>query len=230
MRILTNEKLYKRNTRLAFISNLGGMFFLIASIYVLFSGNEQFGLYLLLLILGILFVQIGTYFNRWNKRPDLLLNQALNSLEDSYTLYHYRTPVPHLLLGPTGIWILLPRYTRGTITYDPARRRWRSKGAGFLARFSQEGIGKPLVDASWEAEALDRFLQKSWKGNDPLRVQAALVFVDERAEVQAGNAAIPTASIKKLKQILLKADEKSRLTREQINNLTNLFEGQFKTK
>jgi len=55
-------------------------------------------------------------------------------------------------------------------------------------------------------------------------VQAALVFVDEQADVQAGNAPIPTVSIKKLKQILLKADEKSRLTRDQIKALSGLFE------
>jgi len=54
--------------------------------------------------------------------------------------------------------------------------------------------------------------------------KAALVFVDEQAEVQAGNAPLPTASVKKLKQILLKADEKSRLSREQIKTLAHLFE------
>jgi hypothetical protein len=227
MRILTNETLYKRNTRLAFAANVGGMFFLVASIYILFSRDEQFGLYLLLLLLGILFVQGGTYFNRWNKRPDLALNRALKSLDDSYTLYHYRTPVPHLLLGPTGIWILLPRHTRGQITYDPSKKRWRAKGGGWLSFFSREGIGKPIVEASWEAEALDRLLEKRWKG-DGLRVQAALVFVDEQAEVQAGNAPIPTASVKKLKNILLKADERSRLSREQIKALADLFENRSK--
>ena len=224
MRILTNEALYKRNIRLAFAANLAGIFFLVASIYVLFSGDEQFGLYLVFLLLGILFVQVGTYFGRWNKRPDLALNQALKSLDDSYTLYHYRTPVSHLLLGPTGVWILLPRLTRGLITYDAGKKRWRAKGGGWLARFSREGIGKPVVDASWEAEALDRFLEKHWKNDSDLRVQAALVFVDEEAEVQAGNAPIPTASLKKIKQILLKADEKSRLSREQIKTLADLFE------
>lgn len=224
MRVLTNERLYKRNTRLAFAANLAGMFFLVASIYVLFSGDEQFGLYLLFLMLGIIFMQIGIYFNRWNRRPDLALNHALKSLDDSYMLYHYRTPVSHLLLGPTGVWILLPRHTRGTITYEPDKKRWRTKGGAWLARLSQEGIGKPLLEAAWEAEALDKFLEKSWKDKTALRVQAALVFVDEQADVQAGNAPIPTVSIKKLKQILLKADEKSRLTRDQIKALSGLFE------
>ena len=78
-----------------------------------------------------------------------------------------------------------------------------------------------------EAEALDRYLAKHWDGGQ-LHVQAALAFVDENAEVQAGNAPIPTASIKKLKQILLKADEKSRLNRAQITRLNELFESKKK--
>jgi len=223
MRILTNEPLYKRNIRLAFAANLVGMFFLVGSIYI-WVNNQQFGLYLLFLLMGIFLVQVGTYFGRWNRRPDLALNQALKSLDDSYSLYHYRTPVSHLLLGPSGIWILLPRHTRGQITYDPNKKRWRAKGGGLLARFSREGIGRPVEDASWEAETLDRFLEQRWKNEGGLHVQAALVFVDEQTEVQAGNAPLPTASVKKLKQILLKADEKSRLSREQIKTLAHLFE------
>src|SRR3972149_12216089 len=126
------------------------MFFLVASIFVLFNSDELFGLYLLFLLLGIVSVQIGTYFGRWNRRPDLAFNQALNSLDDSYSLYHFRTPVSHMLLGPSGIWILLPRHTRGQVTYDPNKKRWRAKGGGLLARFSREGIGRPVEDASWE--------------------------------------------------------------------------------
>lgn len=232
MRIFTNEKLYKRNTRLAFATNLAGMFFLLASVYVLFSGT-QLGLYLLFLLLGIICMQTGVYFGRWNRRPDLALNHALKSVDDSYTLYHYTTPVSHMLLGPSGIWILLPRHTRGGVTFDQRRQRWRLKTKGFLARFGQESIGRPIMEASMEAENLDRFLQKHWKdGGDPslhsggaLRVQAALVFVDESTEVEAvGNAPIPTVGIKKLKQILLKADEKSRLTRDEVKKLSTLFE------
>lgn len=224
MRIFTNEKLYKRNTRLAFITNLAGMFFLLASVYVLFS-QAQLGLYLLFLLVGIVCMQTGVYFGRWNRRPDLALNKALKSVDDSYTLYHYTTPVSHMLLGSTGMWILLPRHARGTVTFDQSRQRWKLKTKGFMSRFGQEPIGKPIVEASLEAESLDRYLLKYWKDGGDLRVQAALVFVDDSTEVEGtGKAPIPTASIHKLKQILLKADEKSRLSKEQVKKLNSLFE------
>ncbi len=225
MRLFTNENLYKRNTRLAFIANLGSMFFLLASVYVLFIGSAL-GLYLLFLFLGIVSMQTGIYFGRWNRRPDLAIDNALKSVDDSYTLYHYTTPVSHLLLGPSGIWILLPRHARGTVTFDQRRQRWKLKIKSFASRFGQEPIGRPIAEASLEAESLDRFLQKHWRKEDgDLRVQAALVFVDEATEVEAvGDAPIPTVGIKKAKQMLLKADEKSRLTRDQIKKLNGLFE------
>jgi hypothetical protein len=226
MRIFTNEKLFKRNTRLAFIANLGAMFFLLVSVYVLFSG-QALGLYLLFLIAGIVCMQTGLYFGRWNRRPDLALNVALKSVDDSYSLYHYTTPVSHLLLGPSGLWILLPRHARGTITFDQRRQKWKLKTKGILSRFGQEPIGRPIGEASLEAEALDRFLEKHWKKEDgDLRVQAALVFVSASTEVEgAGNAPIPTVNLKKAKQMLLKADEKSHLTKVQVKKLNDLFEG-----
>jgi len=226
MRIFTNEKLFKRNSRLAFIANLGAMFFLLVSVYVLFSG-QALGLYLLFLFAGIVCMQTGLYFGRWNRRPDLALDDALKSVDDSYSLYHYTTPVSHLLLGPSGLWILLPRHASGTITFDQRRQKWKLKTKGFLSRFGQEPIGRPIGEASLEAKALDRFLEKHWKKEDgDLRVQAALVFVSASTEVEAaGKAPIPTVSLKKAKQMLLKADERSHLTKVQVKKLNDLFEG-----
>lgn len=226
MRIFTNDKLFKRNTRLAFIANLGAMFFLLASVYVLFTA-QPLGLYLLFLFAGVVCMQTGVYFGRWNRRPDLALNDALKSVDDGYSLYHYTTPVSHMLLGPSGIWILLPRQARGTVSFDQRKQKWKLKTKGFFSRFGQEPIGKPIGEASLEAESLDRFLEKHWKKEDgDLRVQAALVFVDNSTEVEgAGNAPLPTVSLKKAKQMLLKADERSHLSKTQVKKLNDLFEG-----
>ncbi len=226
MRIQANENLYRRNARFALVANLTGMFLLLASVYVLFSSDAPFGQYLLLLLGGVIFTQIGSYFGRWNKRPDLAISRALKSLDDNYTVYHYRSPVSHLLVGPSGLWILLPRHTTGIVTYDAKRKRWRVQGSRFLGRFLQEGIGRPVQEASLEAEFLDGFLQKNWKGG-PLHVQAALVFVEDSTEVQAADAPLPTASIKKLKQLVIKGDGNGRLEREQVRQLNQLFESKY---
>jgi hypothetical protein len=226
MRIETNEKLYKRNTRAALLANLTGLFLLAGSVYVLFGAPSQFGRYLLFLLGGVIFTQIGNYFGRWNKRPDHAINQALKSLDNSYTIYHFRSPVAHLLLGPSGIWILLPRYTRGTVTYDAKRRRWRARGGRLLGRLLQEGIGRPVQEASLEAEFLDSFFQKNWTGGE-LHVQAALVFVEPETEVQASEAPLLSVSVKKLKQVAIRGDSKGHLSREQIRQLNQLIESKY---
>lgn len=226
MRIETNENLYKRNTRFALAANLSGLFLLAGSVFVLFDTPQEFGRYLLFLLGGVIFTQIGNYFGRWNKRPDRHLNQALKSLDNSYTIYHFRTPAAHLLLGPSGIWILLPRYTRGSVTYDAKRRRWRARGGRLLGRLLQEGIGRPVQEASLEAEFLDDFFQKNWTGGE-LHVQAALVFVEPETEVQAGEAPLPTVSVKRLKHLVLAGDSKGHLSREQTRQLNQLFESRY---
>lgn len=227
MRVETNEKLYTRNTRAALAANLTGLFLLAGSLFVLFGTPQAFGRYLLFLFGGIVFTQLGNYFGRWNKRPDRAIDRALKSLDDSYTIYHYRSPVAHLLVGPSGLWILLPRYTRGTVTYDTQRRRWRARGGRLMGRLLQEGIGRPVQEASLEAEFLDGFLQKNWNGGS-LQVHAALVFVEEQTEVLASDAPIPTVSLKKLKPLIVRGDAKGRLSREQVRQLNQLFESKYK--
>lgn len=224
MRIITNEVLYKRNARVALAGNLLGMALLVASIYVLFLTPDDFARYILFLLGGVIFTQVGMYFNRWNKRPDRALGRALKSLDNSYTLYNYTSPASHLLVGPSGVWILLPRQTRGTITYDSKRGKWRAGDVKLRRRFGQEAIGNPVQDATIEAEILDRWLAKYWKGK-PLQVSAALVFTDESANVEVATAALPTASVKKLKQIVTKPQgEKGGLPRETVKQLNFLFE------
>lgn len=222
MHIHNNEALYKRNIRGSFVASLLGMLALVGSVYVLF-GEGQFGLYLLFLVLGIVLVQVGSWFSRWGRRADQGFNKALGSLDNHFSLYHYRSPVPHLLVAPSGVWMLLPRHTRGQVSYDPQKKRWRVKLPNILARLGQEGIGRPVAEASIDAEAIDRFLQKHWP-EAKLRIQAVLVMMDENTEVErVAGAPIPTASIKKLKHTLQKGDPQAHLTAAQRDKLNSLL-------
>lgn len=223
MRLITNESLYKRNARVALVANLGGMFMLLISVYLLFNSSLDFGLYLLFLTGGMIFTQVGTYFNRWNRRPDRQLAQALKSLDNNYTLYNYTSPVSHLLVGPSGLWILLPRQTTGTITYEPKRRRWKVSNVRFLKRLTQEGVGNPVGEATIEAEVLDRWLSKHLK-DETVLVSAALVFLDPTADVQVSSAALPTVPGKKLKQLVIKPAQGAGIGVQRAKQLSFLFE------
>src|SRR4030065_1166954 len=111
MNIIRNEKLIKRNSRIAQITVVAGLAVLAAGMFISFRYKEQVTLSMGALLVGFLLSQIGIYFsNRWGRRPrpDELLDQSLKGLDSKFTLYHYSTPVAHLLLGPAGVWLLLP--------------------------------------------------------------------------------------------------------------------------
>jgi hypothetical protein len=210
MNIITNEKLIKRNTRIAQIAGLTGLAVLAGSMILVFTRPEQFGLTWGLLLAGFLLSQVGIYFtNRWGRRPrpDEHLTNALKGLGRDYSIFHFTTPTPHLLVGPAGVWVLLPHYQRGTITYE--RGRWRQRGGGFLLNymkiFGQEGLGRPDLEIDAEKESILRFLRKLMPDSEISAVQAALVFTNEDAQlIDLDEAPAPTLPAKKLKEFIRK--------------------------
>ena len=115
MNIESNEKLIRRNARIAQISMIAGLVVLVGGMVLSFRTPDQFGISLAALLVGFTLSQIGIFFgNRWGRhpRPDEILNQALKGLDGRYTIYHYRTPTAHLLVGPSGLWAIFPRNQR----------------------------------------------------------------------------------------------------------------------
>jgi hypothetical protein len=212
MNIETNEKLIRRNARISQVSMISGLVILVGGMVISFRSVEQFGLSLAALILGFILSQIGIYYgNRYGKRPrpDELLNQALKGLDGKYTLYHYLTPADHLLVGPAGIWILMPKSQRGTITYG--RGRWRQSGGGLMAAylkiFAQEGIGRPDLEIQSEISSLEKFLKSRLEEENFPAINAALVFTNEKANLQIPADDDPpaaTLTLNKLKEHIRK--------------------------
>jgi hypothetical protein len=173
---------------------------------------------------------VGIFFtNRWGRvpRPDQHLNTALKGLDSNYSLYHYRAPTSHLLVGPAGIWVLIPHYQRGTITYENGK--YRQKGGGFvlgyLKIFGQEGIGRPELEAEAEKEAIFKFLKKKMPDKEFPPVQAALVFTDERAVLETDGAPTPTMQSKKLKEFIRKKAKTKSLSMDRIREVREALEG-----
>ncbi len=189
MNIESNEKLIRRNARIAQISMIAGLVVLVGGMVLSFQSTDQFGLSLAALLIGFTLSQIGIFFgNRWGRRPrpDEILNQALKGLDGRYTLYHYRTPTAHLLVGPAGIWAIFPRNQRGIITFEKGRYRQRGGGimSGYLKMFAQEGLGRPDLDIEHDRENLQKFLQSKLESENIPPIQAALVFTSDKASIE----------------------------------------------
>lgn len=232
MRIVTNEGLIKRNARIGQITSGAGLAILVIGIIINFRDPTQVGLSLGALLIGFALSQIGIYYgNRYARPPraDVVISQGLKGLDKRYTVYHYTAPVSHLLMGPGGFWVLLPRHQRGRISYE--KGRWQQRGNFFLTYmkwFGQEGLGRPELEAGSEIETLKRYLKKEFPDMDFPEPRALLVFLNPEAElVNLENAPLPSLTVKKLKdQIKKQAKEKqNRLSDVQLKALQVSIEG-----
>ena len=217
MKIIKNEKLIKRNGRIGQWTSIGALVVLGGGMYLSFSNpaNPKMVTYsIIALISGFILTQIGMYMgNRWGRspRPDEKMDAGLKGLPGDYTLYHFVTPASHLLVGPAGVWALIPYRQRGVVKYT--KNRWRVSNAGFLQAymsiFGQEGIGRPVLEADSEINAVTKLLTKNLNENEIPQVQAALVFINDEVDLQVEDAPLPAMKIKQLKDFMRqKAKEK----------------------
>ncbi len=208
MKVIRNSRLIQRNRRIGQIATIIALVVLGFGLYISFVHPEQYTLSLTALIIGFVLSQAGIYFgNRWGRspRPDELLTNALKGLEDKYAVYHYVSGIPHMLIGPAGVWALIPVTVAGTITYDANKRRFRQKGGNiYLKIFGQENIGRPDLEASYAIEDLSKFLKKTLgDANNPLPTpQAVLVFTNPKAILEIEESPIPAVPLAKLKDFM----------------------------
>lgn len=232
MNIVRNEKMIKRNSRIAQIALLGGLAVLAGGMFLSFRNPEQYLFSLSALMVGFLLSQVGIYFqNRWGRRPrpDELLDQALKGMDKKYTFYHFSSPVSHLLVGPAGIWILLPYHQRGQITYY--NKRWRQKTTNplliYLKVFAQEGLGRPDIEVSGEIERIRNYLDKNLPmGEEVPDIKVALVFTHPQVEINISEDESPPAEtipIGKLKDLIRKTAKSKSLSLEKAKSIQDLL-------
>ena len=224
MRIIRNDKMIQRNSKIGAFTSLGGLVVLVVGLVVSFSKPELVSLAWGALLLGFILTQVGLYFgNRWGRkpRPDELLDAGLKGLDDRYTIYHYKSPVAHLLVGPAGIWILLPYQQAGIITYE--KGRWKQKGGGFLQAymrvFAQEGLGRPDLDIISDLDAMKKFFTKFLPDMDPVDIQTALVMTNDKAVIEIEDPPNPIVTLKKIKELIRKTAKEKGLSTDQIQSI-----------
>ena len=222
MNIISNEKLIKRNAKIGQYTSLISLLVLGVGMYISFTKPEMFNISVGALLAGFVLSQVGIYFgNRWGRspRPDELIDQGLKGLTKEYTMYHYSSPVPNVLVGPAGVWLIMPYHQQGEITYDG--KRWKAKQGGFaqsyMRIFGQENMSRPDLDAGAEADKLKRHLKKHMDENEIPPILAALVFTSKNAEVQADDAPVPTMPLKQLKPFIRKQAKDALITKQEID-------------
>jgi hypothetical protein len=218
MKTVTNAKLIKRNAKIGQYTSLGALVVLGIGLFITFKMPDKFVYSLAALLIGFFMSQVGIHFtNRWgrNPRPDDIIDKSLKGLGREFTIYHYVTPVSHLLIGLAGIWTIIPFFQSGTVTYD--KKRWRAKGGGFLQSymrlFGQENLGRPDLESEAEINSAERYLKRVLpEGAEVPQVRAVLLFANPKVELKVEDAPIPATTPKDLKDFLREKSKEKAIT------------------
>jgi hypothetical protein len=225
MKIYSNDRLIKRNRRIGNITSL--LSILILGVGMVLSFSDKTGSLLPYtfgsLIAGFLLFQVGNfYMSKWGKspRPDEKITNALKGLDDRYSLYHYFTPISHLLIGPAGIMCLLPYQQGGTIRYDAEKQRWKQSGGNFfLKTFGGESLGRPERELKFTLEDASRYFKQTGIELGTHAPEAIMVFTNSSAELHAEESNVPVVQAAKLKEYIRKKAKTSAVPDELVKKI-----------
>jgi hypothetical protein len=161
---------------------------------------------LIVTLVGMLLSQYGIFLdNRWGKRPriDEVFDLALKGLDSKYSIFHYELGANHVLIGPPGIFVLVPVVFDGEITFD-GERWWRTRIR--RGKEQKRAMRNIATDAAIEVRSLNKALQKKLVDQELPDVKPILVFLHSGATVNVEHAPITAVHLKKLKAAIRKFD------------------------
>lgn len=230
MEIISNNKAIKQKTKVDLITSLIGMGVLAIGFYFAMQKEDlatNQTIAFAALIIGFILTQIAVYYrNRWSKSPreDELVIKSLKGLGKQVTFYNNIAPAPYLLVGPMGIWMLIPYFHEGIITFDEKKKRWRQKSNNLFGRlFGQAGLGRPDQDEINQRLKLERYFRKNLPENLQPKVNVAFIFTAKDVKVDASNAPIPTLALDKVKDFLRKLPKEDSVAPEIIAAVKELL-------
>jgi hypothetical protein len=229
MKILKNEKLIKRNATIGNWTSIAALVILGGGMYISFKRTELFAYSLIALLVGFTLTQIGMYMgNKFGRspRPDEKLDAGLKGLQNDFVMYHYTTPASHLLVGPGGVWVVMPYHQRGQVIFK--KDRWRMSGGGFLQSymriFGQEGLGRPDIEIDREIGSLKKYLAKEMDESEIPEINALIVFTSDDVEIDGEESPVTAIKLKQVKDFLRQKAKEKKLSAETLNKLKTALE------
>jgi hypothetical protein len=236
MKIIKNEKLIERNGKIAKYISLGGIAVFLIYVYYTaqflrnpeLESNQSPFLSIALLVLAFILVQITNYLGpRFGRSPrtDEKIDAGLKGLHSDFHLFHYTTPVSHLLIGPSGVWVILPYHHSGKVEFSNSR--WRLSGGSFsqkyMRAFGLERLGRPDADANSEINSIKKFLSKKDGNLNVEDIKAVIVFTSDQIELVPNDSPIPAMKLKQLKEFIRQKAKERSVSQEQLKKLVSLF-------
>ncbi len=229
MKIIKNEKLIKRNAQIGSWTSLAALVVLGGGMYLSFTRPELFIYSLIALLLGFTLTQVGMYMgNKFGRspRPDEKLDAGLKGLQNEFVMYHYTTPVSHLLVGPAGVWVVMPYHQRGQVEFQ--KESLAHEGRRFSARLYAHLRAGRLWDVrtsrSKRDQSLKKYLLKHMDESEIPEINALMVFTNDDVEINAEGSPVPALKLKQLKDFVRQKAKEKKLPAETLNKLKTVLE------
>jgi hypothetical protein len=147
------------------------------------SNSNLFAIFFVIMIVGVLLSSVSGFFtSRFGKspRPDELIDKTFKGLDDRFQIYHYRSAIPHLLIGPAGLWSIIPTFIDGEITYDENKGNWIHKRSSIINRVLQkEYFPNPLSEYKHHKKELEKILTDNHSSNINPELKLLVVLLNK---------------------------------------------------
>ena len=192
MKIIIDQKSVQRNALIGKILrwvSLGCMLIGLIAVFSeeISSNPNLFAIFFVIMIVGVLLSSVSGFFtSRFGKspRPDELIDKTFKGLDDRFQIYHYRSAIPHLLIGPAGLWSIIPTFIDGEVTYDENKGNWIHKRSSIINRILQkEYFPNPLSEYKHHKKELEKILTDNHRININPDLKLLVLFLNKNVNL-----------------------------------------------
>jgi len=212
MQVVANENLIRTRVRLASAAHLAALAVFAVGLYVSWNSPtpdlEQMIASYAAIVVGLVLYNVGqVLLRRYGPRfrHDAAVAKALKGLDRRYTLLtfaHSKLP-DYLLIGPSGVHVVVPRAHGGQITYHA--NRWRKDSAGGLRRLFGMFGGVPLGDPSRDVETGTQRVRARLKArnqDEAIPVDGVVLFTNAAVKLRIEGSQVPVTTAKGLRNVV----------------------------
>lgn len=233
MRLITNDKLVERQSKVARYASFAGFAILLGSLILSFQSSSTLLLSYVSLFVGFGLAYFGAVLaNKYIKEPraDHALARALKGFDNKHRLYNYLLPAPHVLLTPTGLLVFKVKPNEGAIFCrgDKWRNAWQ--WGRLIGGMGQEPLGNPSADLGADIEKIKQFLADKLAGAAAVPIDGYVVFTSPRAQLSIEEPPVAVVRVEELKETLRKTKRGAILPQKTLDDLAKILDEEANAK
>lgn len=153
-----------------------------------------------------------------------LVAEKLSHLPPSYRVFNdvtlpgYGANLDHVVVGPTGVFVIETKSHKGYISYERGewlQRKWGRRGTEYRGR-----IGNPSRQVEVAARKLARYINTELGLSKPISVTPLLVFTNPEATLQTSESPVMVLRPNQVHRYVLKHKPKEKLSPGQVARIS----------